>query len=80
MTTLRIPEHATVAHLERLMMRWPNSARLKLAIKEAKLREAREAERAARALRGQIRKALMGADIKTLKNVAAELVQLEEVG
>lgn len=75
-----IPDHATSAHLERLLMRWPMSIRLKLALKEAREREAREAERAARALRGQIRKALMSADIRTLKNVAAELTQLEEVG
>ena len=76
---LRIPEHASAAHLERLLMRWPCSARLKYEIKKAKQREARETERAARALRGKIRKAIKGVDLRTLKSLVDELEQLGEV-
>jgi hypothetical protein len=70
MTRLQIPEHATVAHLERLIMRFPCSIRLKLKLQEAKQREAREKEMALKRLRGQIRKSLMVADLSTLQKLA----------
>jgi hypothetical protein len=73
MTRLVIPEHATVAHLQGLLMRWPCSARLKYEINKAKMREAREADRAARKLRGRIRKALKTVGLSTLQQLAADL-------
>ena len=70
MSRAYIPEHATAAHLERMLMRFPCSIRLKLKLKEAKQREAAEKELAAKRLRGQIRKSLMVADLSTLQKLA----------
>jgi hypothetical protein len=76
---VHIPEHATVAHLERLLMRWPCSIRLKLELATAKRREAYRAKKARAKVVGQIMAGLKTADLATLKTLAAELQQLQEV-
>jgi len=54
-------------------MRWPRSIRLQLQVQELRARIAREKEAKARALRGQIRRQLMGADPDTLARLVREL-------
>jgi len=64
---------AELRHLEGLLMRWPRSIRLQLQVQELRARIAREKEAKARALRGQIRRQLMGADPDTLARLVREL-------
>lgn len=76
MTPLRIPEHATVAHLKGLLMQFPCSVRLKRKLKEAEFREEREKQAQERRLRGKIRKALKGMPLVHLRALEAEVQQM----
>jgi hypothetical protein len=74
-TILHIPEHASVAHLEGLLMRFPCSIRLKRKLDIAKRQEAREARKARSAVIKRLRAGLKVADLATLKSLVAELEQ-----
>jgi hypothetical protein len=67
---LHIPEHATVAHLEGLLMRFPFSPRLRRKLAETRRREEQEAR--SKALK-QIRAGIMSADLRTLQALVADL-------
>jgi hypothetical protein len=55
--------------LERLLMKWPNSIRLKLAVHAARNKERREHEAKMRRLRGRIQRAVKEADLKRLEEI-----------
>lgn len=70
---VHIPEHASAAHLERLLMRWPCSARLKHKLAETRRLEAQQARTAALK---RIRAGIMSADLETLQRLVAALEQV----
>jgi len=79
MTILHIPENASVAHLEGLLMRFPLSIRLQRKLAIAKSRAARQARKVRSAYLKRIKDGLKIADLDTLKSLAAELEQRREI-
>lgn len=75
MTTLHIPEHATVAHLEGLLMRFPFSIRLRRKLAIAKRIEARQERKVRSSVMKRLKAGLKVADLATLKSLVAELEQ-----
>jgi len=69
----------TSAEIERLLMRWPFSLHLKIELKKALVREARQAKRARAKLMGVIKGRLKALSISDLKAVALQLEPPKEV-
>lgn len=63
------------ARLERLLLRWPKSPRLRRALADAKAREEREARRTRETLVRAIRDGLSSADLPTLQRVSDLLME-----
>lgn len=64
-----------IARLTGLLMRWPCSIKVIRQVQAERARLAREEERKARRLRGQIRRRLMSADLQTLARLNHDLDQ-----
>jgi len=63
----------TSNEIERLLMRWPFSARLKYELKKARIREERQRKRARAKLLRTIKGRLKGAGLQTLREIADQL-------
>jgi|GEM_PF-5297513 len=63
----------TSNEIERLLMRWPLSARLKYELKKARIREERQRKRARAKLLRTIKGRLKGAEMQTLREIADQL-------
>ena len=60
-------------HAEQLLMKWPRAIRLQLQVQALRRQLAALEASKARALRGQIRRSLMSADLNTLSRLARDL-------
>lgn len=72
----RVPQ--TSGEIERLLMRWPFSARLKYELRKARVREARQMRRTRAKLLRAIKGRLKGASLDILRDLAAQLEPQKE--
>jgi hypothetical protein len=73
MAAVYLPPNASVADIERRLMRFPFSIRIKLQLAQAKKREARERAKARAEILREIQDGLKTLGIQALRAVAAQI-------